>query len=518
MNKFTLIRCLIWNAALIVLFSLQTGYCQTDIPAGDVSGTWSLSNSPYQVNGNITIPDGQILTIEPGVTAIFKEACKLDVQGCLIAVGTSEDTITFTAEDPGAGWHAIKFVNTPVSNDTSKIVFCKIEYGKLDQGDWLDRCGGAILSSYVSKLIISNCLLQNNRAYNVGDMYSGSGGAIALDNASPIISNNCIINNESVNHSGGGIMCANNSHPVISNNVIAKNIADYGGGLSITFGSHPIVINNIIVNNQVSHYGGCLRCYQSGKAVLINNTITLNTAQLGGGISCTKNSDPLFINTILYGNTAGSGDQVDLVTVDSDPGFYYCNIEGGTESFKGDGAGLEYSGAYENNINADPCFIDAESDDFSLSEFSHCIGAGIDSIEIGSTWYYAPATDFDGNQRPDPAESGPDIGAFENVLGNQPTNIDEALNQFSKSCTVMQNYPNPFNNVTHIKYQLYKDTRVCIKILNALGQEVESIIDEKKKAGHYSISWDASNNASGLYFISLKTDENYKTRKMLLIR
>ncbi len=101
---------------------------------------------------------------------------------------------------------------------------------------------------------------------------------------------------------------------------------------------------------------------------------------------------------------------------------------------------------------------------------------------------------------------------------DQPTSIYETLNQLPQPCTLMQNFPNPFNNVTHIKYQLYKNTGVCIKILNALGQEVETIIDEKKKAGNYIITWDASNNASGLYFISLQTDENYKIRKMLLIR
>jgi N-acetylneuraminic acid mutarotase len=101
---------------------------------------------------------------------------------------------------------------------------------------------------------------------------------------------------------------------------------------------------------------------------------------------------------------------------------------------------------------------------------------------------------------------------------DQPTSIYETLNQLPQPCTLMQNFPNPFNYVTHIKYQLYKNTGVCIKILNALGQEVETIIDEKKKAGNYTMTWDASNNASGLYFISLQTDENYKIRKMLLIR
>ncbi|UCE05243.1 MAG: right-handed parallel beta-helix repeat-containing protein [bacterium] len=371
---------------------------------------------------------------------------------------------------------------TPTNNDTSKIVFCKIEYGKLDQGgNSQDRCGGAVFSSNVSKLIISNCLLQNNRVYNIGDIYTGSGGAIALDNASPIISNNCIRNNTSFNHVGGGIMCYNQSHPIISNNVIANNRGDYGGGLAIYMSCRPIVTNNIIVENQARQYGGGLRCYQVGNQVLINNTIAMNsTAQLGGGVSCVG-SDPVFINTILYGNMVGSGDQVHLMTTDSDPDFYYCNIEGGSESFAGE-------------------------------------GAGIDSIEIGRTWYYAPTTDIDGNQRPDPAGSAPDIGAFENALGDPATSVGEVRNQHPQTCLLMQNYPNPFNPVTHIKYQLHKDTHVCIKILNALCQEVETIIDEKKSAGHYTISWDASNNASGLYFVSLKADEYYNIRKMLLIR
>jgi hypothetical protein len=515
MNKFTFIRCLIWNATFIVFFSSQTGYCQTDIPAGDVSGTWSLANSPYHINGNITIPDEQTLTIEPGVTVIFKEACKLDVQGCLMAVGTREDTITFTAEDPSAGWHAIKFRNTPAINDTSKIVFCKIEYGKLDQGGDLDRCGGAVFALYVSKLIISNCLLQNNRVYNTGNMYSGSGGAISLDHASPIISNNRIINNTSYNHVAGGIICYY-SDPIISNNVIVKNTADYGGGIFF-FGSNPIVTNNIIVKNEAGQYGGGLRCYEGANPVLINNTIALNTAQLtGGGVSCINNSDPLFINTILYGNTAGSGDQVHLVSPDSDPGFYYCNIEGGMESFEGDGAGSEYSGAYENNLNADPCFIDMESDDFCLSESSLCVGAGIDSVEINGLWYYCPDNCFCGNPRPDPPGTNPDIGACESAY---PVGIESIVSPYlPNTYRLAQNYPNPFNPSTTIEFDLPRTSNVTLKIFNILGEEVATLISERLPTGKYDYQWEASQQASGIYFYQLETGDYHRTRKMILTK
>ncbi len=517
MKKFFLIRKSLFNFLTFIFLLFQNGFADTDIPGGDVSGTWSLVNSPYHINGNITIPDEQTLTIDPGVTAVFKEACKLDVKGCLMAVGTREDTITFTAEDPIAGWHAIRFVDTVPSNDTSKIIFCKIEYGKLDQGGDLDRCGGAILAFYFNKIIISNCLLQNNRVYNTGNVYSGSGGAICLDHASPIISNNRIINNTSFNHIGGGITCAYYSNPVISNNVIAKNKADYGAGLAVYMGSKPIVTNNIIVENEARQFGGGIRCYEDSDPVFINNTIALNTAQsTGGGVSCINNSDPLFINTILYGNTAGSGDQVHLVSSDSDPFFYYCNIEGGLESFEGDGAGSQYSGAYENNLDTDPCFIDSKSYNFCLSASSLCISAGIDSVEIGGVWYYCPDNCYCGNPRPDPPGTNPDIGACESAY---PVGIESIVSpHLPKTYRLAQNYPNPFNPLTMINYQLPMTNEVNLSIYNLIGQRVATLVNERKTAGFHQVEWDASGFASGVYLYRLEAEGYVETRKMVLMR
>lgn len=79
-------------------------------------------------------------------------------------------------------------------------------------------------------------------------------------------------------------------------------------------------------------------------------------------------------------------------------------------------------------------------------------------------------------------------------------------------------YPNPFNPVTTIKYQLPGDTHVCLKIFNSLGQEVATLVNAEKKAGYYSIAWNAVNNATGLYFVSMKTEEFSQINKVLLIR
>ena len=66
----------------------------------------------------------------------------------------------------------------------------------------------------------------------------------------------------------------------------------------------------------------------------------------------------------------------------------------------------------DNDLHADPRFADTANVDFSLSDYSRAIGAGIDSLE----GFLAPSVDILGNPRPNPVLSSPDIGAYENVL------------------------------------------------------------------------------------------------------
>ena len=59
----------------------------TPVPGGNVSGTWTVTGSPYNVQGNITIQADSTLTIEPGVEVIFQALYSLTVNGLLEAVG-----------------------------------------------------------------------------------------------------------------------------------------------------------------------------------------------------------------------------------------------------------------------------------------------------------------------------------------------------------------------------------------------------------------------------------------------
>ena len=81
-----------------------------------------------------------------------------------------------------------------------------------------------------------------------------------------------------------------------------------------------------------------------------------------------------------------------------------------------------------------------------------------------------------------------------------------------------QNYPNPFNPTTNIAFDLPKSEFVTLKIYTLLGTEVATLVSGNLSAGEYTIKFDASNLASGLFFYKLQTSSFVETRKMLLVR
>ena len=82
----------------------------------------------------------------------------------------------------------------------------------------------------------------------------------------------------------------------------------------------------------------------------------------------------------------------------------------------------------------------------------------------------------------------------------------------------IQNYPNPFNPVTVIKYSLPTDEKVAIKVYDMLGREIAVLVNEYKTAGEYSVNFDGSSLASGVYFYSFTAGKFSQTRKMILLR
>jgi photosystem II stability/assembly factor-like uncharacterized protein len=90
--------------------------------------------------------------------------------------------------------------------------------------------------------------------------------------------------------------------------------------------------------------------------------------------------------------------------------------------------------------------------------------------------------------------------------------------QVPTSFDLKQNYPNPFNPITTIRYEIPRRAHVVLKILNLLGEEVATLIDEEKESGSYQVTWSAVGIASGVYFYRLQTGEFVQTKKLLVLR
>jgi 1,4-alpha-glucan branching enzyme len=87
-----------------------------------------------------------------------------------------------------------------------------------------------------------------------------------------------------------------------------------------------------------------------------------------------------------------------------------------------------------------------------------------------------------------------------------------------KSFDLKQNYPNPFNPSTVIKYQIPKAGIVKLKVYDILGREVSMLVNGEKSAGEYTVSFDGSRLASGVYFYTIQSGSYISTKKMLLLK
>jgi len=80
-----------------------------------------------------------------------------------------------------------------------------------------------------------------------------------------------------------------------------------------------------------------------------------------------------------------------------------------------------------------------------------------------------------------------------------------------------QNYPNPFNPATTIQFALPQSSHVSLKVYDALGRELTTLVSQELNPGYFTIRWNAT-VPSGIYFYRLQAGGYVKTRKMLLLK
>lgn len=87
-----------------------------------------------------------------------------------------------------------------------------------------------------------------------------------------------------------------------------------------------------------------------------------------------------------------------------------------------------------------------------------------------------------------------------------------------KEYQLEQNYPNPFNPATYISFAIPKDGWTTLKIYNLNGKQVATLMDKNCTAGKYTVPFDASDLASGIYYYRLESASFMATKKMLVIK
>jgi parallel beta-helix repeat protein/predicted outer membrane repeat protein len=307
--------------------------------------------------------------------------------------------------------------------------------------------GGACFCMEYSDPTFTDCDFSNNEShYGGGLFFVTSSGTLT----------NCAIRDNSATEKGGGVYCEEATTSFLHCD-IQDNDAYWGGGVA-SWEASPSFTSCTFQSNSATTYGGGIYSWYSS-ATLTNCIVNSNWAQIGGGATCSGGS-PSFTQCTLSGNGASSdGGGIycgysspvfsnSVVAFSIGSGIYfagsatsqmnYLDVFGNTGGDIGFSSNDSTNGPpgigrmVATNANGDACdqyhnifvtpmFADTASANCHLTAQSRCIGAG----QSGG-----PNDDFDGNPRPNPAGSMPDIGAYESERAT-PTPMEGLIGYLS---------------------------------------------------------------------------------------
>ena len=247
LQRRILVKSRIWNITAVL--ALFLGLMMNHLPAAlatevggiiDSDTVWTLDKSPYFAGGNILVKEGVTLEIEPGVTVRFRTApiqplgYYLRVDGTLLAQGSEEHPILFTAEDENYPWGCIVFTDSSTDWNEEKsagsvLRHCVIEYAGKGQE-------ASVLTVSASPLIADSII-----------RYGVAHGIRTLGGYQNIVSNLVHNNNAAIHLSCDGGLIENNY------------LIDNQQGIYLDSSLYTIEIkNNTIINASPEPYGACM--------------------------------------------------------------------------------------------------------------------------------------------------------------------------------------------------------------------------------------------------------------------
>jgi len=298
----------------------------TALEGGDIYDTLFCTESPYFVFGDLTVPIGRELVIEPCVNVIFQGDYWLRVDGRLLAQGNDSTFIYFRSSDVDEGWQGIRFYDQNSNGqDSSRLEYCDIRYGNAD-GPGEDAKGGGLYFNNSSDVSVTSLYIYYCNA-------TEKGGGIYCNSNSNLIINN-FDSRYNTAYYGGGVFCDSSIFQIFKG-FFYQNDANYGAGIYCTNATVELYDMNFIYNGgtENSKQGGGIYSWKSnlninnalfegnhtewdGGAMLIydNSICTIsdalirycNTGNHGGGIYIGNNSEFEIIESEIRNNNSNN--------------------------------------------------------------------------------------------------------------------------------------------------------------------------------------------------------------------
>ncbi|MBQ3710489.1 MAG: right-handed parallel beta-helix repeat-containing protein [Bacteroidales bacterium] len=512
----------------MLLASCLCVQAQTIQVGGLQSGTWDADT--VLVVDNVTVFGS--LNVMPGTVVLLDGFYSIEVGNgaSFTACGTESDSIVFTVADTtdfykyGAeygGWNGFQLRKA----GSFLLDYCILEYGKaFPQGSWfggvldITSCedvkifhstlrhsvaherGGAIFA-LDSQVQMRGCAINDNTVYNEENMYIYGGGACFLrsdvemsemefrGNRAPTI---------------GGALSFDSCSVMLDRSIFVDNMGVNGGGLYLMRSEDKKcrMSNLLFDDNYSAHFGGGFAVADASPEIY-NVLVTNNSSE---GVSCNGvffygHCSSRLTNCIIYGNYPPEESQhIDTAqmwvwTMDEYvPEFYNCLIEGGLKYIHSG----EMIQVFENIIDADPMFVDAEHHDFRLQEGSPCRDAGL-------------------KETPDIIINGLDLGGQPRVSNQR---IDIGPYEYSGT-TVSEQAAAPFARIvgnplgTNSRIELDKAVKgeVTVSFYDLTGRCGASQTFDGEETRNLAIGSMVERLTSGVYLVEVRNDKEVCTLK-----